>query len=101
MLPWWHLKCCLVFHSQIFMSENPRPRLSLNRTKPIECMIINKANIKILELSDEFAKNCIQKDSLSKKLLAFTFSKKIIDTLYILKKGQYFLILCNDRSLNR
>ena len=58
------------------MSKNPSPRLSLNRTKPIECMIVNQATIKILVLSDEFAKNCIQKDWLSKKLLAFTFYKK-------------------------
>jgi len=34
----------------------------LNRTKAIERMIVNQATIKTLELSDEFAKNCIQKD---------------------------------------
>ena len=46
-------------------------------------MIENQATIKTLELSDEFAKNGIQKYRLSKKLLAFTLYKKFIDTLYI------------------
>jgi len=82
MLPWWHLKCCLVIHLQKFISKNRGRRLSLNRTKAIERMIVNQATIKTLELSDEFAKNCIQKDWLSNQLLAFTFYKKIIITLY-------------------
>ena len=42
--------------------QKPGTRLSLNRTKAIECMIVNQETIKTLELSDEFAKNCIQKD---------------------------------------
>ena len=36
--------------------------MSLNRTKSIDCMTVNQATIKTLELSDELAKNCIQKD---------------------------------------
>ena len=49
----------------------------MNRTKPFNCTIVNHIPIKNLELSDEFAKNCIKKYWLSPKLLAFTFGKKI------------------------
>ena len=41
--------------------ENPGARLSLNRTKDFECMIVNQATINILELSDELQKNASKK----------------------------------------